>query len=206
MTEYEIKLSATRKTMERIETFIRFLDWNVESSGTNHLVSRYYDTESFSLLYNNLAYRMREEDGKRLVYLKANGTLKNGIYIREETKKMIEDGEDITSEGFLKNYFPRVLHATKSSSLWEVLTIDNDRHILLLKKKRSMIELSLDYLYFVRGKRRIEYNEIELELKKGHEEDLLECSSLIQTICNLKPTGASKYELGLRSFDLIPIP
>lgn len=206
MIEYEIKLVASRKTMERIETFDRFFEWKVEKIAPKHLISRYFDTECFSLLYNNLAYRLREEDGKNFVYLKANGTLKNNIYIREETEVVLKDGEDITEKAFLDEYFPSVLSATNGKPLQEVLTIDNDRHMIILKKKKSVVELSLDYLYFERGKRRIPYSEIELELKKGNEEDLRECSSLIQTTCDLKPAGASKYELGLRSFNLIPIP
>jgi inorganic triphosphatase YgiF len=204
--EFEIKLTASKKVMERIETFNRFLDWKIENIGSRHLISHYFDTECFSLLYNNLAYRLREEDGKRLVYLKANGILKNCIYVREETEVKLKDGKDVTRSCFLKKYFPNVLCATRGEPLQEVLIIDNERHILMLNKKSSQIELALDYLYFVRGKKRIPYNEIELELKKGNEEDLVECSSLIQTSCGLKTAGASKYELGLRSFNLIPIP
>ncbi|MGC9124967.1 MAG: CYTH domain-containing protein, partial [Caldisericaceae bacterium] len=153
MLEYEVKLVASRKTMERIETFGRFFDWVFEKTQPMHLVSHYFDTENFSLLYNNLAYRLREENERKFIYLKANGILKNNIYIREETEIELRNGEDVTCKEFLQSYFPTVLSATKNKPLEEVLTIDNDRHLILMKKRNSLVEMSLDYLYFEKGKR-----------------------------------------------------
>ncbi len=203
--EYEVKLTSTRKVMEKIDLNPSISNWEVKKIGAKNLISHYYDTEELKLLFHNLAYRLREEDGKKFVHLKANGRSENGIYIREETQKILRNGEDITSPMYLKKHFPIIFEIIRDKSLIETLTIDNERHILHIKKKESEIEICLDFLHFMRGKRKIEYNEIELELIKGREEDLMECSSLFQTIYGLHPAGASKYELGLRSFNLIPI-
>jgi inorganic triphosphatase YgiF len=203
--EYEVKLCASKKTMEKIEQCNKLMNWDIKKSGEKHLVSHYYDTEDLKLLYNNLAFRLREDGNQKLLHLKANGTFKNGIYIREEHEYALKNSENYTSKGFLKKHFPIIVDAIKEDGLREIITIDNHRHILLFQKKNSVIETSLDFLYFVRGKRKIEHNEIELELKEGKEEDLIECYSLLQTQYNLKLAGASKYELGLRSFSMIPL-
>ena len=203
--EIEVKLAASKKMLERIENIEKILNWTVFKKGTVYLKSHYFDTPGFNLLYNNFAYRIREEGGNRIVTLKSNGLRRNGIYIREEKNKLLLNGEDITSKQYLKTYFPEVLEVSRNKPLGEVLTVDNERHILHLIKGDSVIETSLDFLYFIKGKRKILYNEIELELKQGSEEELAECSSFLRLNYHLSLSGASKYEMGLRSFNLIPL-
>ncbi|GEM_PF-758201 len=203
--EYEVKLCASKKTMEKLEQCTKLMNWEIKKGLQKHLISHYFDTEDLKLLYHNLAFRLREDGERKFLHLKANGTFKNGIYIREEYEHILKNGDDFMSKEFLKKHFPVIIDAIKGNELKEVITIDNQRHTLLFKKKRSTIETSLDFLFFIRGKRKIEHNEIELELVKGKEEDLIECYSLLQTQYNLKLAGASKYELGLRSFSMIPL-
>jgi len=88
--EYEVKLTSTRKVMEKIDSNPSISNWEVKKIGAKNLVSHYYDTEELKLLFHNLAYRLREEDGKKFVHLKANGRSENGIYIREETQKILK--------------------------------------------------------------------------------------------------------------------
>lgn len=203
--EYEVKLAASKKMLERIEKIPKLLDWDVKGKKVKHLVSHYFDTAKFDLLYHNIAYRLREEDDKKVVTLKGNGILRNNIYIRDELEEPLKNGEDVTDFNFLNEHFSQILEITKGAALREVLLVNNNRHILELKKDRSMIEVALDSLYFVRGKRKIAFNEIELELKEGSEEDLLECASFFRLKFHLALSGASKYEIGLKSFNLIPL-
>jgi inorganic triphosphatase YgiF len=203
--EYEVKLTASKKMLEKIKETPGFLNWSIEKGKEKYLVSHYFDTEKFDLLYSNMAYRTREEDGKNIATLKGNGILKNGIYIRDEFEKILRNSEDVTKFDFLNKHFPQVLEITKETPLKEVLIVDNERHILYLKKDDSLIEVSLDFLHFILGKRKVAYNEIELELKNGCEEDLLECASFLKLNFHLFLAGASKYEMGLRSFNLIPL-
>lgn len=70
------------------------------------LVSHYYDTDDFKLLFNNLAFRLREEGSKKTLTLKSNGSFNNGIYIREE-KELELDHEDFLSKNFLRKHFPK---------------------------------------------------------------------------------------------------
>lgn len=206
--EIEVKLQATRKIMEKIYENPYMFNWKIEKKGMKHLISHYYDTEDLKLLFANLAFRIREEEGKgkKYVTLKANGKSENGLYIRDETQFLLQNGEDVFSAEFLKRHFPKVYEVTKGEFLTEILTIDNQRYILRIDKRNSKIEVCLDFLHFIKGKRKSEYNEIEIELMSGCREDLMECSSLLQTTYGLVPSGASKYEAGLRCFNLIPIP
>ncbi len=206
-TEVEVKLAASKKTLERVEELEVLDDWMVEKRGMIHLISHYFDTPNFCLLYNNLAYRLREEDGKKVVTLKSNGRAKDGIYIREEQNKLLLDGEDITSREFLSQNFPKILEIIKNNkTLRESLIIDNERHILHFKKNDdALIEASLDFLYFMKGKRKIPYNELELELKEGDEESLRELAGNLRKRFHLSLSGASKYEMGLKSFNMIPL-
>ena len=203
--EYEVKLAASKKMLERIEKIPKLPNWNIKGKKVKHLVTHYFDTEKFDLLYNNIAYRLREEDGKKFVTLKSNGIIRNNIYIRDEFEKPLENGEDVTEPNFLNKHFPQILKITKGTALKEVLITDNNRHILELWKDKSIVEAALDSLYFVRGKRKTAFNEIELELKEGTEEDLLECASFFRLKFHLALSGASKYEIGLKSFNLIPL-
>lgn len=204
-TEIEVKLAASKKTLERLERMEKIHDWSIRKVDRIHLLSHYFDTDDFRLLYHNFAYRLREEDGKRVATLKSNGKRRNGIYIRTEESKLLKDSEDVASFDFLQKNFPSVLEIANGKKINEVLTVDNDRHILYLTKKGALIEASLDFLNFLKGRRKIPYNELELELKEGSEEDLAECASLLRLNYHLSLSGASKYEMGLRSFNLIPL-
>ncbi len=204
-TEIEVKLAASKKTLERLERMQEINGWTVKKAGKIHLISHYYDTNDFQLLYHNFAYRLREEDSKKVATLKSNGKKRNGIYIRTEESKLLKDSEDVTSPDFLKENFPSVLEIINEKKLNEVLTVDNERHILYLIKGNALIEASLDFLNFLKGRRKIPYNELELELKEGSEEDLAECASFLRLNYHLPLSGASKYEMGLRSFNLIPL-
>ncbi len=204
-TEIEVKLSASKKTLERLEKMEEINGWRVKRVGRIHLISHYFDTNDFRLLYHNFAYRLREEAGKKVATLKSNGKKRNGIYIRTEESKLLKDSEDITSIDFLQKNFPSVLEIANGKKLNEVLTVDNERHILYLTKGDALIEASLDFLNFLKGRRKIPYNELELELKEGSEEDLAECASFLRLNYHLPLSGASKYEMGLRSFNLIPL-
>ena len=203
MIEYEVKLTASRKILEKIEAEMDFVSWNITRLPPKKLISHYYDTEDLKLLFNNFAFRLREEGSKKMLTLKANGIMKGGVYVREE-KEIELDHEDFLSKSFLKKHFPQVYDLTKNDELNEVLEIVNERHPILLKKNNAELELDLDYLYFVKGRRKAEYYEIEIELKKGCSEHLIECSSILQTRFDLKQASASKYELGLRCFNAIP--
>ncbi len=204
-TEIEVKFAASKKTLERVEELEELSGWEVEKRGVLHLVSHYFDTPNFHLLYNNFAYRLREEDGKKVVTLKSNGRAKDGIYIREEQNKILLDGEDVTSREFLAENFPKILEIIDGEPLRESLIVDNERHLLHFKKDDALIEASLDFLYFMKGKRRIPYNELELELKEGSEEALRDAVQNLRKHFHLSLSGASKYEMGLKSFNMIPL-
>ncbi|BAL81460.1 CYTH domain-containing protein [Caldisericum exile] len=204
MIEYEVKLTASRKTLEKIEAEMDFVSWAVTRLPPKKLVSHYFDTEDLKLLFNNLAFRLREEGSRKVLTLKSNGTFKAGVYVREE-KELELDHEDFLSKSFLKRNFPEIYNIVKDDELCEVLEVVNERHPIILKKNNSELELDLDYLYFVKGRKKAEYYEIEIELKKGCSEDLIECASLLQTRFDLKQASASKYELGLRCFNSIPV-
>jgi len=205
-TEIEVKLAASKKTLERVEELEELSGWKVEKRGKIHLVSHYFDTPNFCLLYNNVAYRLREEDGKKVATLKSNGRARDGIYIREEQNKPLLDGEDVTSKEFLAKNFPKILEIIKNSeTLRESLIVDNERHIVYFKKDNALVEASLDFLYFMKGKRRIPYNELELELKEGDEDALRDIVGQLRKRFHLSLSGASKYEMGLKSFNMIPL-
>ena len=204
-TEIEVKLAASKKTLERVEELKELGDWTVEKKGMIHLVSHYYDTPNFCLLYNNVAYRLREEDGKKVATLKSNGRARDGIYIREEQNKLLLDGKDVTSREFLAENFPKILEIIDKETLRESLIVDNERHILYFKKDNALVEASLDFLYFMKGKRRIPYNELELELKEGDEDALKDIVEHLRRRFHLSLSGASKYEMGLKSFNMIPL-
>lgn len=204
--EVEVILQATKKVMEKIYENPSMFNWKVEKKGVRHLISYYYDTEDLKLLFANLAFRIRDEDGVKYVTLKSNGKAENGLYIRDEKQILLKNGEDVLSKDFLKRHFPAVYEITKGELLEEILTIDNYRHVIEVDKKTSRIEISLDFIHFIKGKRKTEYHEIEIELISGSKEDLMECASLLRTAYGLVPSGASKYEAGLRCFNLIPIP
>jgi len=203
MVEYEVKLTASRKVLEKIEAELDFVSWNAQRLPPKKLISHYYDTEDLRLLFNNLAFRFREEGSKKMLTLKSNGIYKDGVYIREEHELEV-DHEDFLSKTFLKKHFPLVLEIINGSELEEVLQILNERHPVLLTKNSAELEVDLDYLLFAKGKRKAEFYEVEIELKKGRTEDLIECASILRTQFDLKESSASKYELGLRCFNAIP--
>ncbi|MGC9100570.1 MAG: inorganic triphosphatase [Caldisericum sp.] len=205
MIEYEVKLTASRKILEKIEAEMDFLSWSVTRLPPKKLISHYYDTDDLKLLFKNLAFRLREEGSKKTLTLKSNGTFNAGVYVREE-KEIELDHEDFLSKSFLKRNFPEVYEIVKDDELREVIEIVNERHPIVLKKNNAELELDLDYLNFVKGRSKAEYYEVEIELKKGCSEDLIECASLLQKQFDLKQASASKYELGLRCFNAIPVP
>jgi len=66
MVEYEVKLAASRKVLERIETDMDFICWKATRLPPKKLVSHYYDTDDFKLLFNNLAFDLERKGRKKL--------------------------------------------------------------------------------------------------------------------------------------------
>ena len=133
---------------------------------TVHIKDVYLDDDKQSLAKQLIALRVRNCDGKFEVTFKTRTQIKNGKAVRREETLSLPN---------IKN-FSHALHALAQKKTWKQIKttgliaqflITNKRTIYLFTFKKSTLEMALDKVTIHVAGRRVQMQEIELELKHG---------------------------------------
>lgn len=157
----------------------------------------YFDTPDGYMQKHKIAYRIRQENKNIVATYKSGNVNKEGVFIRVEVNKNV------------KSLTPNVSVFADEPSVWPVLKelenacfiaivrTDFTRESILLRMGGSLIEAAVD-IGSVWGKNaHLPICEVELELKEGDEEKLIELKNMLQDEFALVPSGISKYHQGL---------
>jgi triphosphatase len=158
----------------------------------------YYDTPSFALQKSGLAYRVRHEGEQWVATVKSDQGSSGGFFSREEWNEPV-DGPAPTLKPFAGTYVgDRLILAIGEESLQLLFSTRFVRTVLLLQTDTgSQIEMAMDKGNVWSGLNGAPICELELELKTGSVNDLMQLSGWVAVHWHLLPESKSKYARGL---------
>lgn len=166
---------------------------------TRNFEALYYDTASFSLQRQGIAYRVRREGQEWVATMKSDRSGGGGLVNREEWNEPVK-GPDVAQLAFAGTHAgDRLKQAIGQEKLQVLFTTSFVRTTLLLHASGgSEVELALDRGTIWGGLGGTPICELELELKQGEVSQLLELAAWISARWHLSPEPLSKYARGLK--------
>ena len=159
----------------------------------------YYDTRDLDLLRHNFVIRIRKENGVYVCTLKKRTKeLDSGVLIREEWNK------EVQVKGIKLEYFPESKDELKeiigNKELVKIVETDFVRRTLDVTYGSSELELAVDYGKIISKGQELPIMEVEVELKKGLETDIVPFIEDYLMVYDMKVKTESKFARGVDLF------
>jgi inorganic triphosphatase YgiF len=160
-----------------------------------HLCNSYFDTPGGELQAAGMALRLRHDGKSYRQTLKTRGHSLGGLSRRGEWEWEVP-GPALDLDGLAA--LPALADVSRQalSRLTPVFTTDFQREAWLLKSPRAHIEVALDLGEIRAGQRRVPIRELELELKSGDPEVLLDLAQSLAEQVSMRPSDTSKATRG----------
>ena len=199
MLEQELKLKVLKETRLSLSQNPVIVKYGQGGSNMKNLVSTYYDTPNGLLIRNGLGLRMRHDGAQICQTVKTTGSVDKGLHQRDEWEHALNKPEWDRAQ-LRKTPLKSILD---EANLWPYLQplfeTNFQREIYLLSTDESnLIELAYDYGKVSCGELSEPIHEIELELKKGSLEVLLQLGEMIRKSLPVAPSNLNKSEMGYR--------
>lgn len=202
--ETEIKLRASRETLAALREHPLLKKRNKSGWQRVELFNQYYDTPARELAEAKVALRLRR-DGEQLIQtLKSRGQSVAGLSERNEWDWYLSEPRlDLSTLD--ESCWPASLAELDKSSLQPLFSTDFVREKAEIAwgrgKAKVVIEAALDLGKVIAGEGEEEICELELELRQGEPQALLELAAELAADLALMPCDISKAERGYRLFD-----
>lgn len=159
----------------------------------------YYDTRDLDLLRHNYVIRIRKENGVYVCTLKKRTKeLDSGVLIREEWNK------EVQVKGIKLEYFPEskdeLMEIIGNKELIKIVETDFVRRTLDVTYGSSELELAVDYGKIISRGQELPIMEVEVELKKGLETDIVPFIEDYLKRYDMKVKTESKFARGVDLF------
>ena len=171
-----------------------------EEEGTREelkIDARYFDTDSFDLARNEVAYRIRREGDRLVAALKWKGHSEDGLHVREELNVPVQDDEPDLDVFHESSIGCEVLKFAENKELKCILQTSFLRRKFRIDTGTGLFEFSVDSGEIVTDYGVQPINEAEVELFSGETEELMEIGRKLQEEYGLKEENNSKYYRGL---------
>jgi inorganic triphosphatase YgiF len=171
-----------------------------EEEGTREelkIDARYFDTDSFDLARNEVAYRIRREGDRLVAALKWKGHSEDGLHVREELNVPVQDDEPDLDVFHESSIGCEVLKFAENKELKCILQTSFLRRKFRIDTGTGLFEFSVDSWEIVTDYGVQPINEVEVELFSGETEELMEIGRKLQEEYGLKEENNSKYYRGL---------
>lgn len=198
-SEIEIKLAVKNE-----DTLTEILDDERLKKDFGHFTiismnADYYDTRDLDLLKHNYVIRIRKENGDYVCTLKKRTKeLESGVLIREEWNK------EIPAKNIKLDYFPEtkdeMAEIICGKELVKIVETDFVRRTLDVEYGSSELEMAVDYGKIISNGLEVPIMEVEIELKKGIESDIVPFIDEYLKDYNLKVETESKFARGVDLF------
>ncbi len=203
--EKEIKLLSTSLGRRRIFSLPPIKKTMIAGSRrTLALWNEYYDTEDQKLTRAGIAYRVRRTNREAYeATIKTRGYTAGGFSARGEYTVPLA-GPDPVLTGFSNQMDMKLETLLADEELHGIVTIEFIRKTALLQLSAgTVVELAVDSGLIRAGGKKMPIEEIEVELKKGSERDLMRFVADLSETVPLYPEERSKFRRGL---DLLGVP
>lgn len=202
--ETEIKLRASRETLDALRDHPALKKRNKSGWELRELFNQYYDTPTRELARARVALRMRRDGEQYIQTLKTRGQSVAGLSERNEWDWYLEKNK-LDLKKLDNQCWPVALADLDKKQLKPIFSTDFTRQRAEIAwgrgKTKVVIEAALDLGKVVAGKQEEEICELELELRQGDPAALLELALELAADLPLMPCDISKAERGYRLFD-----
>ena len=154
----------------------------------------YYDSED-GFLSNKMhaALRLRSENGKKICCLKIPKGGEGACRIREEYEIPAESISEGISRLPSAGADEQICRLLASMKMQKICSTDFVRRSYSLKTERFSAELSFDSGFAIKGDKKAEIRDIELEFKEGSEAEFHAWAALLSDKHSLKEEKLSKF-------------
>jgi triphosphatase len=202
--ETEIKLRASRATLAALRDHPLLKKRNKSGWEQRELFNQYFDTPARDLAKAKIALRIRRDGEVFIQTLKTRGQSVAGLSERNEYDWNLQSAELDLSK-LDDSCWPAALAELDKHQLVPIFTTDFIREKAEIAwgrgKARVVIEAALDLGKVIAGEGEEEICELELELRQGEPNALLELAAELAADLALMPCDISKAERGYRLFD-----
>ncbi|UVE17611.1 CYTH domain-containing protein [Pseudomonas sp. LS44] len=202
--ETEIKLRASRATLAALREHPLLKKRNKAGWQQRELTNQYYDTAARDLAHAKVALRVRRDGDTYIQTLKSRGQSVAGLSERNEWEWYL-DSPELDLSKLDDTCWPASLAELDKSLIQPAFSTDFLREFAEIAwgrgKTKVVIEAALDLGKVLAGGQEEEICELELELRQGEPEALLELAAELAADLPLMPCDISKAERGYRLFD-----
>jgi len=199
--ETELKLRASRETLAALREHPLLKKRNKSGWQTRELLNQYFDTPERELSAARVALRLRRDGDAVIQTLKCRGTSVAGLSERNEYEWNL-DKVKLDLKKLDATCWPEQLAGLDKKTIKPLFTTDFSREYAEIAwgrgKSKVVIEAALDQGFVIAGKRKEEICELELELREGDPQALLELAAELAASLPLMPCDISKAERGYR--------
>jgi CHAD domain-containing protein/uncharacterized protein YjbK len=212
MTEVEAKflLSDPAQTTRLIDS-LKADQVDVQPLTPVDVVDRYLDTPDWQVFRAGWAYRWRDTAGERTLGLKSVVRRDSRIQTRDEVEQAVAafpDEHDRVPGGPVAEQ----LNDVDQRELRELFQVHNHRQQFNIRTAQgALIELAIDHATITAtaphtklAPGRLEFDELEMELKEGTEQALRQLAGAVQERFGLRSSRLSKFERGWQTAGLSP--
>ena len=212
MAEVEAKfLIENPAQIARLIENLRASGLDVQPLSPVEVVDRYLDTPDWQVFQAGWTYRWRDAGGCRKVGLKSATLTERSVQKREEVEQQVAEFPG-NSDRVPTGQVAQRLNAVRPAKLHELFKVHNHRRLFSVRSAQGvLIELAIDHAAItatVPPKKgapgRLEFEELEIELKEGTEESFQELAGTIEEQFGLLPSRLSKFERGLQAVGVCP--
>jgi inorganic triphosphatase YgiF len=206
--EKELKLLSAPRARARFFSLPLIKDKILAGSRkTLHLENAYYDTPDQAFARAGLAYRVRCTNAKVFeCTVKTRGKAVGGFTDRGEYTQALPSAEPVF-EGFGAEIDAALKALTASGAPTPFCKVAFTRKIALLQiSHQTVVEAAIDDGTISAGNREETIGELELELKKGSERDLMRFTAQLAQEIPLYPEKRSKLKRALDLMSRVPLP
>ncbi|MCE5364255.1 inorganic triphosphatase [Pseudomonas anguilliseptica] len=202
--ETEIKLRVSRETLAALRDHPLLKKRNKSGWEQRELFNQYFDTPSRDLAAAKVALRLRRDGEQVIQTLKTRGQSVAGLSERNEWDWYLSKAK-LDLKKLDDSCWPAALAELDKKQLVPIFTTDFVREKAEIAwgrgKAKVVIEAALDLGKVLAGEGEEEICELELELRQGEPDALLELAAELAADLALMPCDISKAERGYRLFD-----
>ncbi|MEE1921643.1 CYTH domain-containing protein [Pseudomonas sp. 148P] len=202
--ETEIKLRISRETLAALREHPLLKKRNKSGWQQRELLNQYFDTPERDLSAAKVALRLRRDGDVVIQTLKTRGNSVAGLSERNEFQWELPKAK-LDLKKLDDTCWPAALAELDKKTIKPLFTTDFVREYADIAwgrgKSKVFIEAALDLGTVSAGKQKEEICELELELREGEPEALLELAAELAASLPLFPCDISKAERGYRLLD-----
>lgn len=202
--ETEIKLRASRETLAALREHPLLKKRNKSGWIQTDLSNQYFDTPERELAAAKVALRVRKDGDQIIQTLKTRGQSVAGLSERNEYNWPLAKAK-LDLKKLDGECWPEQLAELDKKTIKPMFTTDFVREKAEIAwgrgKTKVVIEAALDLGKVIVGKHKEEICELELELREGEPDALLELAAELAQTLPLMPCDISKAERGYRLVD-----